>query len=118
MNTADKQELLKKEILDDADKRVQTIIKRAERDAKKTQQEAEKKAADVTEEALKRAAEQADRDAQRILEVLTHHGRAGPRLFQTDFGEGTQFRDWCAQFMGRVGGESLFSFEGDLQTFK
>ena len=67
MNTADKRELLKKEILDDADKRAKTIIQRAQRDAKKNQQDAEKKGAEVTEEALKRAAQQAEREAQRTL---------------------------------------------------
>ena len=66
MDTADKQDLLRNEILDDAGKRASTTCKRAERDAKKIAQEANKKADALIEEALDRASVEAEREAKRV----------------------------------------------------
>ncbi len=70
MNTAGKQELLKREILDEAEKRAKIIRQRAERDAKKTMSEAESKAAALTKEVLDRAEADAKREAHRIREAV------------------------------------------------
>ena len=67
MDTAERQELLKKEILDSAEKNAETMVQRAERDREKARREAEEKAAALKEEALHRAEAEAEQQAGRVM---------------------------------------------------
>ena len=67
MDTAERQELLKKEILDSAEKKAETMVQRAERDREKARREAEDKAAALKEDALHRAEAEAAQEASRVV---------------------------------------------------
>jgi len=67
MDTAQKQELLKREILEDAEKRARTVVRRAERDADKAREEAVEQAATERREALAKAETEAAHTASRTV---------------------------------------------------
>jgi len=70
MDTAEKQELLKREILADAEKRAQAVVRRAERDADKAKEEAADQAAAEKREALAKAESAAAHAASRTMATV------------------------------------------------
>ena len=67
MKTADRQELLKQEVLADADSRADTVRKRAEREAKKIARDAAQKAKAITDQAVAEASQEAELETRRVL---------------------------------------------------
>lgn len=70
MDTAQKQELLKREILEDAEKRARAVVRRAERDADKAKEEAAEQAAAEKREALAKAESAAAHNASRTMATV------------------------------------------------
>ena len=70
MDTAAKQEVLKKDILEDAEKRARTIATRAKRDVKKAKREAEERANAYKQEVLDRATGDVQQEVNRTLSAI------------------------------------------------
>lgn len=70
MDVLGKRELLKKEILDDAEKKAAQILRRVERDAEKVKAQAEEDAAALKHERVARATAEAEHAATRLLATV------------------------------------------------